>query len=185
MSFSQPTDQPTGQSTPHLLFATAQIPNLAGLARTCEIFGATELVLSDKKVQDDDMFQRISVTANKWVPLSYVGQPQLEAFLRRKKQEGFTVLALEQTAQSVCISQFTFPEKVVLLLGKEKEGVPVQFLQLVDHCIEIPQFGIIRSLNVHVSGAILIWEYTRQQMVRQTIGAAPTSTGLPEAADAQ
>ena len=25
--------------------------------------------------------------------------------------------------------------------------------------MEIPQYGIIRSLNVHVSGSILLWEY--------------------------
>lgn len=31
-----------------------------------------------------------------------------------------------------------------------------------DICVEIPQLGIIRSLNVHVSGAICIWEYTKQ-----------------------
>jgi tRNA G18 (ribose-2'-O)-methylase SpoU len=51
----------------------------------------------------------------------------------------------------------------VLLLGKEKEGIPVEYLQVVDQCLEIPQYGIIRSLNVHVSGAIAIWEYTKQR----------------------
>lgn len=30
---------------------------------------------------------------------------------------------------------------------------------MLDLCVEIPQFGIIRSLNVHVSGSILLWEY--------------------------
>ncbi len=46
----------------------------------------------------------------------------------------------------------------------EKEGIPVELIQLLDVCVEIPQRGIIRSLNVHVSGALLIWEYTRQHM---------------------
>ena len=30
--------------------------------------------------------------------------------------------------------------------GKEKEGIPVELLQLVDCCIEIPQFGVVRKL---------------------------------------
>lgn len=30
---------------------------------------------------------------------------------------------------------------------------------MLDLCVEIPQYGIIRSLNVHVSGSILLWEY--------------------------
>ena len=63
------------------------------------------------------------------------------------------------------LSEFQYPDRpVVLLLGKEKEGIPVEFLQAVDQCVEIPQLGIIRSLNVHVSGAIAIWEHTRQRL---------------------
>ena len=50
----------------------------------------------------------------------------------------------------------------VLVLGKEKEGIPIEIIQILDECLEIPQLGVIRSLNVHVSGAIAIWEYTKQ-----------------------
>ena len=63
------------------------------------------------------------------------------------------------------MTEFQFPNRpTILLLGKEKEGIPVQYLQAVDQCVEIPQLGIIRSLNVHVTGALAIWEYTRQRM---------------------
>jgi len=54
----------------------------------------------------------------------------------------------------------------VLGLGQEKEGIPVNLIQVLDACMEIPQLGVIRSLNVHVSGAIAVWEYTRQQHAR-------------------
>ena len=64
------------------------------------------------------------------------------------------------------MDRMVFPpdRPVILLLGKEKEGIPVELLQAVDQCVEIPQMGIIRSLNVHVSGAIAIWEHTKQQI---------------------
>ena len=42
----------------------------------------------------------------------------------------------------------------------------MEYLQAVDRCMEIPQMGIIRSLNVHVSGTIMMWEYTKQTMVK-------------------
>lgn len=32
--------------------------------------------------------------------------------------------------------------------------------------MEIPQLGVVRSLNVHVSGAIAVWEFTKQQRLR-------------------
>jgi tRNA G18 (ribose-2'-O)-methylase SpoU len=44
----------------------------------------------------------------------------------------------------VPLHQFQFPVRSALLLGREREGVPVELLNLVDTCIEIPQSGLIR-----------------------------------------
>lgn len=85
-------------------------------------------------------------------------------WLKEKKNEGYRIVGLEQTSSSTCLSRHKFASKTVLLLGKEKEGIPVEYLQLVDTCLEVPQLGIIRSLNVHVTGAISIWEYTKQHL---------------------
>jgi len=74
------------------------------------------------------------------------------------------VVGVEQTSSSECLTKLKFPKETVLLLGKEKEGIPVKFLQECKVCVQIPQLGIIRSLNVHVSGAIAIWEYSKQMM---------------------
>ena len=45
-----------------------KIPNLAGLARTCEIFSAQKLAMRDLKITRQDDFKRMSVTANLWQP---------------------------------------------------------------------------------------------------------------------
>jgi tRNA guanosine-2'-O-methyltransferase len=81
-----------------------------------------------------------------------------------QKSNGYKILGLEQTANSKMLNEYKFPAKCVMLLGKEKEGIPQEFLALLDECIEIPQFGVIRSLNVHVSGALCLWEYTKQHL---------------------
>ncbi|XP_060207448.1 uncharacterized protein LOC132635184 isoform X2 [Lycium barbarum] len=140
-----------------------RIPNLAGLARTCEVFRASVLTIADKKVMKDKQFQLISVTAEKWVPIVEVPVSGMKVFLEKKKQEGFSILGLEQTANSISLDRYVFPKRTVLVLGREKEGIPVDIIHILDACIEIPQLGIVRSLNVHVSGAIALWEYTRQQ----------------------
>ncbi|XP_019190926.1 PREDICTED: uncharacterized protein LOC109185383 isoform X1 [Ipomoea nil] len=140
-----------------------RIPNLAGLTRTCEVFRAGGLAIANKDVLKDKQFQLISVTAEKWVPILEVPVISMKAFLEKKKQEGFSILGLEQTANSMSLDQYVFPKKTVLVLGREKEGIPVNIIHILDACIEIPQLGIVRSLNVHVSGAIALWEYSRQQ----------------------
>ncbi|XP_010274499.1 PREDICTED: uncharacterized protein LOC104609816 isoform X2 [Nelumbo nucifera] len=140
-----------------------RIPNLAGLARTCEVFKAAGLAIADASIISDKQFQLISVTAEKWVPIIEVPPSSVKVFLERKKREGFSILGLEQTANSIPLDQYTFPKKTVLVLGREKEGIPVDIIHVLDACVEIPQLGVVRSLNVHVSGAIALWEYTRQQ----------------------
>ncbi|KAF3672281.1 hypothetical protein T459_00734 [Capsicum annuum] len=140
-----------------------RIPNLAGLARTCEVFRASALAIADKNIVKDKQFQLISVTAEKWVPIVEVPVSSMKIFLEKKKQEGFSILGLEQTANSISLDRYVFPKRTALVLGREKEGIPVDIIHILDACIEIPQLGIVRSLNVHVSGAIALWEYTRQQ----------------------
>ncbi|CAM6117416.1 unnamed protein product [Calypogeia fissa] len=145
-----------------------RVPNLAGLARTCEVFKASSLVVADASIAEDRQFQLISVTADQWIPLVEVPEAALNTYLNLKRKEGYSVLGLEQTANSVSIDKFVFPDKVVLVLGRETDGIPVDVIQALDTCVEIPQLGVIRSLNVHVSGAIAIWEYTRQHLNSRT-----------------
>ncbi|XP_041351948.1 probable methyltransferase TARBP1 isoform X2 [Gigantopelta aegis] len=145
-----------------------KIPNLGGLCRTSEIFGVSEFVLRNLHYIDDKMFQVLSVTAQNWIPITEVPPERLIEFMDDKRKEGYTLIGAEQTANSMCLTKYRFPTKSLLLLGNEKEGIPVNLIQLLDVCVEIPQQGIIRSLNVHVSGALLIWEYARQQMEKQT-----------------
>lgn len=144
-----------------------KVPNLAGLARTAEIFAAESLIIPDISVSKMDNFKSISVSAAEWIDIKECKEDNLPKWLNERKSEGYTIVGLEQTSSSICLSTLSFPEKTVLLLGKEKEGIPVELLQLVDECVEIPQLGIIRSLNVHVSGALAIWEYSKQMMMRK------------------
>ncbi|KAL6847720.1 hypothetical protein ACP4OV_022508 [Aristida adscensionis] len=139
-----------------------RIPNLAGLTRTCEVFRAGALVVAERGVAEEKQFRLISVTAEKWVPLLEVPPASLGAYLQRKRGEGYALVGLEQTARSCSLERFAFPRRTLLLLGREKEGIPADLIHLLDACVEIPQLGLVRSLNVHVSAAIAVWEYTRQ-----------------------
>jgi tRNA guanosine-2'-O-methyltransferase len=139
-----------------------KVPNLGGLARTCEIFAATRLLLPNIRVLGMDMFKSISVTAAEWLDIQELRPEHTASFLRSAKAQGYAVVGLEQTAASQSLARVKLPKKMVLLLGEERKGVPPELLGLVDVLVEIPQLGLLRSLNVHVSGALLLWEYTRQ-----------------------
>ncbi|MFK7907319.1 MAG: TrmH family RNA methyltransferase, partial [Chitinophagales bacterium] len=48
--------------------------------------------------------------------------------------------------------------KYAVVFGHEVKGVSAEVMQLVDACIEIPQFGTKHSLNIAVSVGVIIWD---------------------------
>ena len=143
-------------------------PNLGGLSRTCEIFGVGKLIVNNMKITEDKEFLNTSVTAHQWIDMEEVkGIESLKNYLEEMKLNGYAIIGTEQTSESQKLHEFQFPKKSVIVLGNEKEGIPVELIQVLDVCVEIPQTGLIRSLNVHVSGAIVVWEYVRQQLTKK------------------
>lgn len=141
-------------------------PNQGGLARTCEIMGAA-LVLPSLSCAQDREFRALSMSAEMWIPMCEVKPFQLPQFLADMKSLGYTLVGAEQTAGSSPLNNTSFPEHTVLLLGNEREGVPANILPLLDQCVEVPQCGVVRSLNVHVTGALFMWEYACQHVFKK------------------
>lgn len=51
--------------------------------------------------------------------MTQVIEHNLAAYLMyMKRKRGYTVIALEQTSNSVMLPQFDFPERVIILLGR-------------------------------------------------------------------
>ncbi|KAA6398162.1 MAG: hypothetical protein EZS28_006312 [Streblomastix strix] len=76
----------------------------------------------------------------------------------------FYLSLIFELIQTCCNDEDEDDDKVE---GDEKEGIPVDVLKNVDVCVEIPQLGVIRSLNVHTSASINIWEYMQQHLKHQ------------------
>ncbi|XP_076749120.1 uncharacterized protein LOC143422408 [Xylocopa sonorina] len=141
-----------------------RIPNLGGLARTCEIFNARELVIANLSHVKNKEFQNLSVSAENWITITETKPHELCNYLLNKKDTGYSLVGVEQTVNSTNLLNMKFEKKTILVLGNEKDGIPANLIPLFDTCIEIPQTGVIRSLNVHVTGAICIWQYAKQHV---------------------
>ncbi|KAJ1458015.1 Alpha/beta knot methyltransferase, partial [Pelagophyceae sp. CCMP2097] len=130
--------------------------NLGGLARTCEVFGAESLVVGSMRLTRTRDFEVVAASSERWIDIDEVPPAKLSKWLRLKKLQGYSIVALEQATESVSLADasLTLPVPSVLLLGSEREGIPVDLLDQVDRCLEIPQLGKVRSLNVHVSAAL-------------------------------
>jgi tRNA G18 (ribose-2'-O)-methylase SpoU len=76
------------------------------------------------------------------------------------KDQGFKLIAIEQTSNSVPIHSVTpLREKLCLILGNEVNGVHPDILGICHQVVEIPQVGIKKSLNVSVCAGIVMFYF--------------------------
>lgn len=89
-----------------------------------------------------------------------------EEAVKSLKNDGFTVLAVEQAHGSTMLGDFkpeweddTQGRQYAVVLGNEVKGVHQEVIDLCHGCLEIPQYGTKHSLNVSVTGGIIIWHF--------------------------
>lgn len=77
--------------------------------------------------------------------------------VKRLKKEGYKIIALEQSSDSVLYKKIKKSDKNVLILGNEVEGVSKDLLKQAHIIAEIPMNGQKESLNVSVSAGIALY----------------------------
>ena len=70
---------------------------------------------------------------------------------------GYRIFAVEQVEDSVMLEDFTAPAKSAYVFGNEVDGVDDEVLKHCENAVEIPQKGTKHSLNVSVSGGIVMY----------------------------
>ncbi len=80
------------------------------------------------------------------------------------KEEGYAVVAIEQTDQSIPLQDFSIQndQKYALIFGNEVSGVSDEAIEVVEQAIEVPQFGTKHSLNIAVCLGVVTWEFFKQ-----------------------
>ena len=101
---------------------------------------------------------KTALDAEKSVDWEYFGKT--EEAIKKLKQEGFKIFAVEQVENSIPLPDFQpgKNEKLALVFGNEVKGVQQKVVNLCNGAIEIPQYGTKHSFNVSVSAGIVLWD---------------------------
>lgn len=81
---------------------------------------------------------------------------ELIPLLSELKSYGYTVVALEQDKRSKPLQSYKIPERLVLIVGREVEGIETEVLKACDEVIELPMSGKKESFNVTVAAAMAL-----------------------------
>ncbi len=132
--------------------------NVGSIFRTCDAFRVEHIYLCGITATPPHReIYKTALGATESVSWSY--EKNALSIVEKLKSQGNTVVAVEQTTQSIYLNDFNIlaNKSYVFILGNEVEGVSQSVLPYCDSAVEIPQFGSKHSFNVSITAGIVLW----------------------------
>ena len=134
--------------------------NLGAIARTAAFFGVPRMVLSDNSAQagPSDASYRVAEGGLEYVEL-YRGL-RFAQMLRVLRRSYRVIAAAAENGRPIAALPPS-DRPFALVLGNEEHGLPRATLAACDEIVTIPGSGLVQSLNVAASAAILLHALAR------------------------
>ena len=141
-----------------LLDNVRSLHNVGSVFRTCDAMAVEKLYLCGITAKPPHReIQKTAIGATESVNWEYI--EDAINIIHRYKKEGYTIISVEQTSNSIALGNYNWKnEKVLLIFGNEVDGVQQKIIDLSDFSIEIPQWGTKHSFNITVSAGIVLWD---------------------------
>lgn len=134
--------------------------NVGSIFRTSDGFAVEQIILCG--ITGQPPHREIEKTAlGATQSINWLFYTNTIAAIEDLRQKGYKILAVEQANNSTKLNDFKpqTTDKYALIFGNEVNGVSDEAMQLIDECIEIPQFGTKHSFNIVVSAGIVLWDF--------------------------
>jgi tRNA G18 (ribose-2'-O)-methylase SpoU len=145
--------------------------NVGMIVRSACNFGAQEVITCGRRHYD----KRFTVGSENYIPVTHWEEPlkvhidvksptetteyNAEAFFENCKKSGWTPVFLEQGGEDIRDVAWKTIDRPLLIVGNESCGIPKEFMK-GSKTVSIPQWSVMRSLNVAVAASLAIWELT-------------------------
>ena len=139
--------------------------NASAIMRHCEAFGIQQIHTVEDRCKFDPSVNIVRGT-QKWVDVEH-HDTTAEA-LDTLKSEGYRIIATTPHRCSTTPETFDVTKgKFALVFGTEHAGISEEVIEAADEFLMIPMCGMVESLNVSASAAILI--YMLSQRIRNQV----------------
>ena len=136
------------------------LQNVGAFFRTGDAFAVERIALCGITAPPPNRdIHKTALGAELTVPWTY--HKTTEECIARLCAEGYRVYAVEQVEGAVMLGDFRAEPgvKYALVFGNEVMGVGQQAVDMCHGAIEIPQAGTKHSINVSVSGGVVLWDF--------------------------
>lgn len=137
--------------------------NVGSIFRLADAVAAERVILCGQTlIPPNSKIKKASINTTGWVNWEY-SQSAFEALGNLKSQiPNLKIIAVEQDSRSKPFYQVRYEYPLAIVVGHETTGVSKEVLDTADCIVEMPMWGINKSLNVMVSAGIILYEIMKQ-----------------------
>lgn len=134
--------------------------NFSAILRSCDAVG----ILDAHVVPPEgglELHHGSSAGTKKWVGVRR--HEDIGTAVAHLRSRGFRIVAAHLSSEAVDYRSADYTRPTALVMGAELYGVSEEALTLAEGVVTIPLSGMVRSLNVSVATALLLFEARRQR----------------------
>jgi tRNA G18 (ribose-2'-O)-methylase SpoU len=131
--------------------------NVGSIFRLADAVAAEKVILCGQTLTPpNSRIKKASINTTGWVNWEYA-EYTIDA-VKKLKELGVKIVAVEQDPRSVPFYKAVYQLPLAIIVGNETTGITKDVLELSDMIVEMPMWGVNKSLNVMVSAGIILYE---------------------------
>lgn len=131
--------------------------NVGALFRVADAVAAEKVYLCGQTpTPPNSRIHKAAVGTEQWVPWEH--RAHITELIAELKAQGKTIIAVEQHPRSMSYAELGARLPAALIVGHETRGISEEVLELADVIVELPMFGVTRSLTVAAAAAVVAYK---------------------------
>lgn len=132
--------------------------NIGAIFRLADAVAAEKVYLCGQtETPPNSRIKKASINTTEWVEWEYFESAVKAIEELRGIVPDITIYAVEQDKNSRPYDSIDYSFPLALVIGHESDGVSKESLDIADQIVEIPMWGVNKSLNVMVSLGIVLF----------------------------
>ncbi len=133
--------------------------NVGAIFRLADAVAAEKVYLCGQtETPPNPKIKKASINTWRWVDWEYAETAVSAVSGIRNQVSGIKIVAIEQNKKSIPLSALKPELPLAIVVGNETYGVSKDILKVADEIIELPMYGINKSLNVMVCCGIVLYK---------------------------
>lgn len=139
--------------------------NVGSIFRLADAVAAEKVILCGQTLTPpNSRIKKASINTTGWVNWEYAASAKDAVEKCKMLNDKCQIIVVEQDKKSIPFYKATYTFPLAIIVGNETTGVSREVFDMADLIVELPMWGVNRSLNVMVSCGIILYKIMEKSL---------------------